>query len=427
MLKYLFTVTEDLLIPAVLMTLMAAFFTFSRNRRSGMVFKTGIGLGVVASIAMAIVKNTTKLIYTNQWNMWLFIATIAFTVLFVLFSLFSKKEKTRGNERLMGPAAALTVALLIFYELPDVLAYPFLFDTGGNGIISVNYLVRLIGWMLALCLVSVFARYLYRCAVALNNRRLLLTVLNLGLIANAVRCFGQALRPWLTRGKWLPDFLPVYNKADYPWVFPFASFVANNTLLFILIGGGLALLIPLRLFLNNLRIKAPYSNPAQHRKLKSICKSNRRKGMTVFVCFLLAVLNLTVVKAYDSRVVELSPPEEYTISGDSVYIPLTQLEDGHLHRFEYTSEKGIAIRWIVIKKPGSASYGVGLDACEVCGDAGYYERSGQVVCKRCDVVMNINTIGFRGGCNPIPMEYRVADGQMIITLDAVLAGEKEFK
>ncbi len=41
--------------------------------------------------------------------------------------------------------------------------------------------------------------------------------------------------------------------------------------------------------------------------------------------------------------------------------------------------------------------------------------------------MNINTIGFKGGCNPIPLEYRVADGQIVIPLQAVLAGEKEFK
>ena len=71
--------------------------------------------------------------------------------------------------------------------------------------------------------------------------------------------------------------------------------------------------------------------------------------------------------------------------------------------------------------------GVGFDACEVCGNAGYYERGSQVVCKRCDVVMNINTIGFKGGCNPIPLAYEVGDGNLVFRLEDLLAGEKEFR
>ncbi len=152
-------------------------------------------------------------------------------------------------------------------------------------------------------------------------------------------------------------------------MFPFSGFVANNTLLFSVVVAGLALMVPLALFLSNLRITQPYDNPAQHRKLRSIGRRNRRQAATVSVCFVLAILNLTVVHAYDSRVIELSPPETYAIADGDVVIPLAQVEDGHLHRFEYTSENDIAIRWIIIRKPSSASYGVGLDACEVCGDA----------------------------------------------------------
>ena len=66
-------------------------------------------------------------------------------------------------------------------------------------------------------------------------------------------------------------------------------------------------------------------------------------------------------------------------------------------------------------------------ACDVCGNAGYYERNGQVVCRRCDVVMNINTIGFKGGCNPIPLSYEVEDGNLVFALSDILAGEREFK
>ena len=76
---------------------------------------------------------------------------------------------------------------------------------------------------------------------------------------------------------------------------------------------------------------------------------------------------------------------------------------------------------IIIKKNGSA-YGIGLDACANCGDAGYYEKDGKIICKRCGVAINLATIGFSGGCNPIPFEYTAADGAITIqtsTLDAL--------
>ena len=85
------------------------------------------------------------------------------------------------------------------------------------------------------------------------------------------------------------------------------------------------------------------------------------------------------------------------------------------------------VRWIVVRKPNSASYGVGLDACEVCGNAGYYERGGLVVCRRCDVVMNTNTIGFKGGCNPIVIPYNISNGKIYVPIDGLLEYEKEFK
>lgn len=45
---------------------------------------------------------------------------------------------------------------------------------------------------------------------------------------------------------------------------------------------------------------------------------------------------------------------------------------------------GHDIRFIVVKKPNSTVYGVGLDACQICGVAGYYaKRKNDIVCKRC--------------------------------------------
>ncbi|MBR2664204.1 MAG: DUF2318 domain-containing protein, partial [Clostridia bacterium] len=124
-------------------------------------------------------------------------------------------------------------------------------------------------------------------------------------------------------------------------------------------------------------------------------------------------------------------PENYEIRGEGenaeIYISTDQVNDGNLHRFEYVTDNKVEVRWIIVKKPGGGSFGVGLDACDVCGTAGYYQRGDQVVCKRCDVVMNINTIGFKGGCNPIPLAFRIDGGYIIFKMSDIIASEKEFK
>ena len=91
------------------------------------------------------------------------------------------------------------------------------------------------------------------------------------------------------------------------------------------------------------------------------------------------------------------------------------------------TDKGKTVRFIVIKKPNSSAYGIGLDACDICGETGYYEREGQVVCNLCNVVMNINTIGFKGGCNPIVIDYKIQDGNIIVPISELVKHEDIFK
>ena len=129
----------------------------------------------------------------------------------------------------------------------------------------------------------------------------------------------------------------------------------------------------------------------------------------------------------DNQEVELSPTEECELRDGACYIPFEQVDDGSLHRFAYTTDSGTAVRFIIIKKPNSQAYGIGLDACDICGETGYYEKNGQVVCNLCDVVMNINTIGFKGGCNPIVIPYDIHDGNIVVPVDGLVEYESEFK
>lgn len=174
------------------------------------------------------------------------------------------------------------------------------------------------------------------------------------------------------------------------------------------------------------RIKEEALNPAGRRKVLAADRSRQRWGVAVALGLSLTVLFSTVGKIYANPEVKLSAATPVTAVEEEIRLPLEAVEDGKLHRFIYTAADGTGVRFIVIKKSGSA-YGVGLDACEICGPAGYYQRKGQVVCKNCDVVINISTIGFKGGCNPVPLEYKIAAGNISVQASLLETEKKRFR
>ena len=431
MFKYLWTVTQDLFLAVTLTTLIHILLSRLFGRRGRIIHGVALGVGVLASITLATVKYNTNLIISSHWNHYGYAVLLALTLLILLFTiLFGRKENrgTTAGSMLLSLAGALYSATLVFYSLPGVLLYPFSFNTMGQGYLSSYYLVRMAGWLGALVLLFVYSRLLSRCALYIKPYGALPVLVNAGLLSFAVYCFGRFFVPWVNRAKWLK--WPVkYSAAAYGWIGDWMMFTASHAMLFIWIVAGIAVLLSLLLFRQGTVIKEPYDNPAQHRKLKARNRHWRRVAAGVLVCAALCTVIMTVVKTNDTKQVELSAPEAYTVDQEAgvILVPMEAVSDGHLHRFEFKTEKNINVRWIVVKKPGSASFGVGLDACEVCGNAGYFERSGHIICKRCDVVMNINTIGFKGGCNPIPLVYEVKDGNLVFKLSDIIAGEKEFR
>ena len=429
--KYLWMVIQDLFLTVTYATLMHTMLSRVADRSGRLLHGTALGLGVLASVALAIVKYNTKLIISSHWNHYIYAILMALTVLFLVLTFcFGRKEKQSGGAgpTILCVTGSLLSAVMIFYSLPGVLLYPFSFNTMGQGYLSSYYLVRMAGWLGALILLLIYSRLLSHCAFDIKPYTWLPALLNVNLLVFALYSFGRVFAPWVNRAKWL-GWSVRYTDEAYGWIGNWMMFTANHSMLFIWVTVGLIVLLCIFFFRQGTILNEKYDNPAQLRKLKARNRHWRRMAVGTLVCIVLFSLILTIVKTNDTKQVELSAPENYTVDAEAgvILIPTEAVNDGHLHRFEYRTEKNIDVRWIVVKKPNSASYGVGLDACEVCGNAGYFERNGQVVCKRCDVVMNINTIGFKGGCNPIPLAYEVRDGNLVFRLEDLVAGEKEFK
>ena len=98
-------------------------------------------------------------------------------------------------------------------------------------------------------------------------------------------------------------------------------------------------------------------------------------------------------------------------------IPLTELTDSSLH-FYSADVNGSVIRFLVIHKP-NGDYATALDACQICGPAGYRQEGQSIICRTCGAAIYIPSIGESGGCNPIGVKSQVEGGAVVVDLSAI--------
>ncbi|MDR0623361.1 MAG: DUF2318 domain-containing protein, partial [Treponema sp.] len=390
MLKYLIQVIQNLLTTAVLIALLDALADKTGGeKRKGRFFFWCCG-GSVAALVLAVLRRTTRLINREYINTAVLFLTIICTVFFLVL-IWGFRKRAELRERFLDRLFPVLPALLLFYALPTIFLYPAEFLLPGQSFFTTDFLFKLTGFLAGLLVTVLSALALFETAGGLSAGGVKI-FLSAALAVNMVNQLSVILQ-----------FLLARRLIAVPrWVFRMMVRIINFYDVFLYVILAVSAAIPLGLFIKGLRPLEPGRNPAETRKLRA-GRRNRRRWIAVVVCgYAAAVLSLTVVKRYNERGVELTPAEPMTIMDGEVVIPIEKIADGHLHRYNYTAADNIEMRFIVIKK-NEAAYGVGLDACDICGPTGYYERKDEVICRLCDVVMNISTIGFKGGCNPVPL------------------------
>ncbi len=415
MLTFMIKTTESLVFASILLGLVYVFLNRdNKTKRIGMIFTA---LGLAASVVMSYMKNATSKVDTSIWNLRIFALSLIVLIVFYVTSCSPLIKKAEEKMRLISSVALSVVLFTIYlYALPDVWAYPHNFLGTEQSAMSTDFLFRLIGMAVAIiiCMLTAFAVYQSAKRVPAAYG---MAVIKGALLVNALRQISVALSIMNAKR------MIVGNHT----LFLIAKYTSNYANVFVYVGMVIGLIPALWLFVKSFKVNEPYENPAQKRKIRAKWIVTRRWSVTLATVLILSVINMTAVKAYDNREVELSPVEDAAVEGDSVKVPFEMVEDGHLHRFAYVTDDGVQIRFIIIKKPNSSSYGIGLDACDICGETGYFEKDGQVVCKLCDVVMNISTIGFKGGCNPIVIDYSIHDGCIFVPIEGLLEYKSEFK
>ena len=324
-----------------------------------------------------------------------FITLIAEAV--ILFKLLKHDENFSKPLKIAICAAVATLFLYHGFELWLIPVGSLIAALGDY--FTLEFLTKILGFASGGLFAFVSSFMIYKAADALNQARLkfVFAVIFAACMIRQIIFLVQVLmaRDVLSGEMWMDLMAPIIN---------------NSSLLIFVIFAAI-LVLPITLFSQPKPARLPEYNPAEYRKILAQAIHKRRWGAGVVIALAFMTTTSSAGSMIANQVAEIVPAVEVFADDGSVDVDLKVVKDGHLHRFVYRASTGENVRYIVILKGGSA-YGVGLDACEICGATGYYERENQVICKLCDVQMNKATIGTRGGCNPIPIEYSIADGKL---------------
>jgi FTR1 family protein len=199
--------------------------------------------------------------------------------------------------------------------------------------------------------------------------------------------------------------------------------VRNDLFFFVTIFALAALMV---LFDAKRREPVPESaSAAERRKAAWTARKERLWMASVYAFSFVFIALVTAEFIYAKSVSALSPATEVSFVNGQVKIPLAQVSDGDLHRYQ-TQENGMAIRFWLYQKPDGKVATV-FDACEICGAVGFYKSANGVVCKNCAAPINPQSVGAKGGCNPVPLSATQTTDSVIIQEADIAGGSRMFE
>ena len=422
MLKFYIDVINYLAIFAFLLGIITALLVKYKKLYLNIVVGLVSLVGLACSVTMTVFKQLypQKMVKISlQYNRWALAIGMLFMLVALVLQIIKTFRKCENDKLCIASAISIifsTVAVwfLGFTIIPQVYAMTKEFVAFGENSFGTQSLLRLGGFLLGLLTIFLIALSVQK--VYFRLKPCLAKVF-------ALAIFFVGSMDFFLRGVSALARLRLL-KSSNPFVFNVMILEDKSTTYIAILFAIVACIFSFLLFKDSRKVVGTFKNNALLRLEKARLKNNKHWLSSLAFFSILSVFAITVIHSHITKPVALTPPQPYQEEGNMIVIPLTDVEDGHLHRFSYIATGGNNVRFIVVKKPKGGSYGIGLDACDICGLAGYYERNDEVVCKRCDVVMNKSTIGFKGGCNPVPFEYEIKDKKIYID-KATLEKEKD--
>lgn len=166
-------------------------------------------------------------------------------------------------------------------------------------------------------------------------------------------------------------------------------------------------------------------SPAARRKVLWSARRERLWMSAVYASSFAFIVLVTAEFIYAKSANAPSPATEVAFVNGQVSIPLAQVSDSDLHRFQ-AKENGVEVRFWLYQKPDGKVATV-FDACEICGSAGFYKGPNGVVCRNCAAPINGQSVGLKGGCNPVPLQATQTADSIVISEADIAAGARMFE
>ena len=163
---------------------------------------------------------------------------------------------------------------------------------------------------------------------------------------------------------------------------------------------------------------APGEGPEARLERAARARERSRRRWTGLIG-LLVVAFLSVAFVQTSRLPDRPHAARAPLEGGALTLPAAGLADGHAHWFETTLPDSSTIRFLAIEVNGELP--TCLDACVICGDKGYFESHGALVCRNCTSPIALGSLGRSGGCNPVPLPHETVGGALRVRAEDLAA------
>ena len=401
---------EEIIAFPLILAILAAYYRTTNPKKKAYVLSFSVVAGIISALISAYIRRLPNFVNRANLGFYSMIPVIISAIFIIFILVFEKKIKSKSEvvfENILGSLVSINIISSFFCYMPSFFLQMDSFVYYGESAVSTIVLFRVIGFVLAIIMLLLSLFVIYRTGMKLESSKL-----------KGILIFSMLVRGITQLNVIVSRLYSLKIIPKNSTVFVITAYITNNARIFDFALMAVLIIVPVILWLQNIKITESYRNNAEFRKI--VYNMRRRRHLAQFFLFVMIIniLSLSVIKTYANREVPLSAPEDYKLENGHIEITLDSVSDGHLHRYVYEARDGKKVRFIVVQK-SQGSYGVGLDACEICGPSGYFERNNEVVCKLCDVVMNKGTIGFKGGCNPIPFEYKVHDQKIKIDIEVL--------
>lgn len=374
-----------------------------------------LGAAFAASIAVAVVLSRLSF---NQdvFEGWVMLLAAVFVVTMIVFMMRTGRKLKGDIEGKVGGLAAKSSRLGLF-------AFVFLMvlREGVETVLILSAvtlnsteLMSFLGTLLGVALAVVFGISFVKGSVRVNLQKFF-RVTTVILFFVAFQLVVSGLHELSENGV-LPS-----SKREMALIGP----IVRNDLFFFITILALAGMMVLFEYRRRQTPVAATASGAERRKAEWTSKRERRWATAVYASSFLFIMLITAQFIYAKSASALSPAAEVTLTQGQVRIPVAQVNDGNLHRFVAKIE-GKEVRFWLMRKPDN-SIGTVLDACEICGDVGFYKSGNTIICKNCVAPINPQSVGLPGGCNPVPLKATTTADSVVIAEADLAASAKYFK